>query len=85
MATTDSPTRVGAFEAKTHLSELLQRVEAGERLIITKHGRDVAQLVPVVESTARRDWSEFWEQVDARSRSFRVRTSIKADVEAGRM
>lgn len=38
---------VGAFEAKTHLSELLQRVEAGEQVTITKHGRPVARLVPV--------------------------------------
>jgi prevent-host-death family protein len=38
---------VGAFEAKTHLSELLEKVEAGEEIIITKHGTPVAKLVPV--------------------------------------
>jgi prevent-host-death family protein len=38
---------VGAFEAKTHLSSLLDRVEKGEKFIITKHGTPVAQLVPV--------------------------------------
>lgn len=37
---------VGAYEAKTHLAELLARVEKGERILITKHGRPVAQLVP---------------------------------------
>ena len=42
---------VGAFEAKTHLSSLLDQVEQGERVIITKHGRPVAELVPV----SRRD------------------------------
>jgi prevent-host-death family protein len=36
---------VGAFEAKTHLSALLDRVEAGEEVVITKHGRPVARLV----------------------------------------
>lgn len=36
---------VGAFEAKTHLSTLLDRVAAGEEVIITKHGRPVARLV----------------------------------------
>jgi len=36
---------VGAFEAKTHLSALLDRVAAGEEVIITKHGRAVARLV----------------------------------------
>ena len=36
---------VGAFEAKTHLSELLDRVAAGEEVLITKHGKPVARLV----------------------------------------
>ncbi|HYB10811.1 MAG TPA: type II toxin-antitoxin system prevent-host-death family antitoxin [Alphaproteobacteria bacterium] len=36
---------VGAFEAKTHLSALLERVAAGEEVIITKHGKPVARLV----------------------------------------
>lgn len=37
---------VGLFEAKTHLSELVARAQAGERITITRHGRAVAQLVP---------------------------------------
>lgn len=37
---------VGAYEAKTHLSELLDRVERGEQIVITRHGRPVARLVP---------------------------------------
>jgi len=37
---------IGAFEAKTHLPQLLRRVEAGERFVITKHGRPLAELVP---------------------------------------
>jgi prevent-host-death family protein len=36
---------VGAYEAKTHLSELLDRVENGEQITITRHGRPVALLV----------------------------------------
>lgn len=36
---------VGAFETKTHLSALLDRVEQGEEVVITKHGRPVARLV----------------------------------------
>lgn len=36
---------VGAFEAKTHLSALLDRVAAGEEVLITKHGKPVARLV----------------------------------------
>jgi prevent-host-death family protein len=37
---------VGAFEAKTHLSELLAAVEAGEEVLITRRGKPVARLVP---------------------------------------
>ena len=37
---------VGAFEAKTNLSALLGRVERGETIIITRHGKPVARLVP---------------------------------------
>ena len=39
---------VGAFEAKTTLSALLERVAEGEEVLITKHGRAVARLVPAV-------------------------------------
>jgi prevent-host-death family protein len=38
---------VGSFEAKTHLSSLLERVSKGERIAITKHGVPIALLVPV--------------------------------------
>lgn len=38
---------VGAFEAKTHLSALLERVAKGESFTITRHGAPVAVLAPV--------------------------------------
>ncbi|ASG24972.1 type II toxin-antitoxin system Phd/YefM family antitoxin [Nitrospirillum viridazoti] len=38
---------VGAFEAKTHLAALLDKVEVGEEVIITRHGRPVAKLSPI--------------------------------------
>lgn len=37
---------VGAYEAKTHLPKLLDRVAKGERIIITRHGSPVAVLQP---------------------------------------
>ena len=40
---------IGAFDAKTHLSQLLDRVEAGEEIEITRRGRPVARLVPYEE------------------------------------
>ncbi len=39
-------TTVGSFEAKTKLAELLDKVEAGETIVITRRGRAVAKLVP---------------------------------------
>jgi prevent-host-death family protein len=36
---------VNVHEAKTHLSRLLQRVEAGERVVIARAGKPVAELV----------------------------------------
>lgn len=47
-------TQIGAFEAKTHLSELLDRVEAGEELVIARHGRPIARLVPVADMQQQR-------------------------------
>ena len=38
---------VGAFEAKNKLSELLERAERGEEIVITRRGRPVAKLVPL--------------------------------------
>jgi len=40
-------TEIGAFDAKTKLSEILRKVEQGERFTITLRGRAVANLVPV--------------------------------------
>jgi prevent-host-death family protein len=44
---------VTAFEAKTRFGELLDRVSRGEEVVITRHGRPVARLVP--EGTPRHD------------------------------
>jgi len=41
---------IGAFDAKTHLSALLDRVARGERITITRHGIPAAMLVPVRDS-----------------------------------
>ncbi|WP_028321644.1 type II toxin-antitoxin system Phd/YefM family antitoxin [Desulfatiglans anilini] len=41
---------IGAYEAKTHLPQLLERVAKGERITITKHGVPVATLQPADSS-----------------------------------
>ena len=38
---------VNVHQAKTHLSRLLERVEAGEEIIVARNGKAVARLVPV--------------------------------------
>lgn len=45
---------IGAFQAKTHFSALLEQVEKGEQIIITKHGHAVAKLVPVTDFNPER-------------------------------
>lgn len=45
---------IQASEAKTHLPRLLSEVEAGETIVITRHGRPIARLAPVVEDRAAR-------------------------------
>jgi len=44
---------VNVHEAKTHLSRLLERVEAGEEIVVARNGRPVARLVPVGRSARR--------------------------------
>ncbi|MGD9879817.1 MAG: type II toxin-antitoxin system Phd/YefM family antitoxin [Reyranella sp.] len=61
---------VGVIEAKTTLSALLERVAEGEEVLITKHGRAVARLVPA--------------GVD-RVRARRAIAAIRRDAERGRL
>ena len=50
MATTE----IGAFEAKTRLSELLEQVGQGRTFVITRRGRPIAELRPVAPREERR-------------------------------
>jgi prevent-host-death family protein len=46
MQTDDFVEQIGAFQAKNTLGSLLDRVEQGEEIVITRHGKAVARLVP---------------------------------------
>jgi len=61
---------VGAFQAKTHLADLLRRAEAGEEVIITRRGKPVARLIAFEKSPA----SESSQRVLDDLRAFRRRT-----------
>ncbi len=47
---------VNIHEAKTHLSRLLEKVSAGEEVIIAKAGKPVAKLVPIKSAPKKRAW-----------------------------
>ena len=51
MDSTDAST-VGAYDAKTRFSQLLERVAAGEVITITRHGTPVARMVPASPSAS---------------------------------
>ena len=76
---------VGAFEAKTHLAELLDRVSRGETIIITRHGVPAARLVPVAAAQGKLSHQDVVDGMRALRR--RVKTdsmSVREMVEAGR-
>ena len=75
---------VGTFEAKTRLSSLLEEVERGEEITITKHGRAVAMLVPPAIA-AKRDLQDTIEWLKAFRRGRKLGGgSVKELIEEGR-
>ncbi len=75
---------VGAYEAKTHLPELLERVAGGERITITKHGVPVAKLVPADVSRSG-PAADIIEQVREFRANHRLgRQSLRSLIEEGR-
>lgn len=62
---------IGAFEAKTHLSTLLDEVAAGETVLITKRGRPTAMLVPA-------DWPDRKAAVQAADRIRGIRARARS-------
>jgi prevent-host-death family protein len=78
-------TFVGAFEAKTHLSDLLDRVGRGEKITITRHGIPAAMLVPVEESKTMRSHQEIVADMRKLRKGLKPdKMSIREMVEEGR-
>ncbi len=76
---------IGAFDAKTHLSALLDRVARGERITITTTGVPAAMLVPVGEAGPKLTHEEIVEGMPAlRKRVKRDTMSIREMVSEGR-
>ena len=57
--------RVAVSSAKGQLTELIRRAEAGEEIVLTRHGQAVAQLVPIKPSLAPPDRRKLLEAVRA--------------------
>jgi prevent-host-death family protein len=79
---------IGAFEAKNTLGALLDRVESGEEVTITRHGRPVARLVPNSGGIDRAQARAAAERIRGRAVRLNVGRfdweALKADRDAGR-
>ena len=74
---------VGVYEAKTHLTALLERVEAGEQFTITKHGKPIARLVPISRADRKRR-REIIERLKKFSEGQTLDTPLKQLINEGR-
>jgi prevent-host-death family protein len=75
---------VGAYEAKTQLSKLLERVMKGERITITKHGVPVAVLQPPDPGTSKNTKAVISEILEFREDHTLDGHSLKDLIEEGR-
>ena len=76
---------VGAFEAKTHLAALLDRVAKGEKITITRHGVPAALLVPVAETESKLSHQDIVEGMRALRRRVKpADVNVKEMVREGR-
>lgn len=75
---------IGAFEAKNRFSELLERVGRGAEIIITKHDRPVAKLVPADEDIAAQRKKVAAELKQLRKRYSLKGLSVRELIDAGR-
>ena len=82
--------KITAFEAKTRFGELLERVARGEEVVITRHDKPVARLIP--EGAPRRDevvravdgLRELQQQIRRRSRAKLSNRDVRDAIEEGR-
>jgi prevent-host-death family protein len=77
---------VGAFDAKTHFSQLLDRVAEGEEITITRHDHPVARLVPAGR-LPREGAAAIFRQLEAIRQALprsKDRTSLKDLISSGR-
>ena len=67
--------KIGIYEAKSRLSELLEKVRSGKDVVITRHGEPVAKLVPMNPPT-RPDRARAVREVRALSKRLNIKTRV---------
>jgi prevent-host-death family protein len=71
---TESPrTVIGAYEAKTHFASLLERVERGEELTITRNGLEIVRMVPARMRSSLAERQEAIDSIRSQSTENRLR------------
>jgi prevent-host-death family protein len=83
--------KVTAFEAKTHFGDLLERVSKGEEIVITRHDRPVARLIP--EGAQRLDdvrravngLRELQQQIRLRTKAKLSDADVRSAIQEGRL
>lgn len=75
---------VGSFEAKTHLSELLDKVRDGTEIIITRRGKPIARLIPYKENKKTKSRKELILKFTEIRNYVKGSVNIKDFIEEGR-
>lgn len=76
--------KIGAFNAKTHLSQLLEEVQNGNEITITKRGKPVARLIPFKERRENINMEEILKVFDAIRESIKEKIDVKSYIAEGR-
>ena len=78
--------QIGAFEAKTHFSQIIEKVGQGEDFIVTKRGKPVAKIIPFKQE-AKMTFKEAVEQLKEFRKTYRGKPgsfNIREAIEEGR-
>jgi prevent-host-death family protein len=74
-------TAFGLFEAKNRFSELVERAQGGEDIVVTKHKRPVARIIAYAAAGADAEWARRQEESLARVRELRSKLVKRLAVE----
>jgi prevent-host-death family protein len=78
--------QIGAFEAKTHFSSIIDKAEKGEDFIVTRRGKPVAKIIPF-KKEAEMTWEEALDQFKELRKNYRGKPgsfNIRGAIEEGR-